>query len=332
MTSNRRGFTLAELIVSLGIICLLLAVALPSMLWIQTASTMKRLDSSAEELFLFLQNEMMYIRADADLSRLSETSTPVENDLRAMSLGDGDLIPQEVFSVMSGKSCYVTYDPKSGALYELFFSESITPEELSELVSEVALHDYAVRQKYRIGYFSATGDTLSLRDNYLEPVIVAHDRGDLWLEISCRGVTAPHETVAVTLELTANGVTAKRDIYDFTIENDVLKARYLVDGFASGDSFTSRFAELGAPETVNAKVNVYVNDNQDRSSENASSAGSLDFCPMFGSLDGNTAEISNVRHLNNIRYLNQTTEPEIIQTRDIDFSLSAEDFFTPAAA
>ena len=66
----KRGFTLYELLISLAIIALLSAIAIPLLVSANASANRRRLDSEAEELFLYSENRIVHLRELGSLSEL----------------------------------------------------------------------------------------------------------------------------------------------------------------------------------------------------------------------------------------------------------------------
>lgn len=83
---QRRGFTLAETLIVVGILAILMALLIPNLIRIQKDLRQKELDAKAEVLYVAVQNQLLKLRASGNMDRYAVYIKDSTNE-------DGDPIP-----------------------------------------------------------------------------------------------------------------------------------------------------------------------------------------------------------------------------------------------
>lgn len=144
MRRGGRGFSLAELLVAVGILAVLLAVAVPSILHYRRELKLTELDDNARAVFMAAQNHLSALRSasvgDLDVSdavgrsagdvpSAAVSGLGAETKLKYVSTDvagaepDWLVLPGSIEGDLSEGSYLVEFDPASGAVYGVFYME-----------------------------------------------------------------------------------------------------------------------------------------------------------------------------------------------------------------
>ena len=244
-TSDKRGFTLMETIVVVAILVILFALSVTGLAALKKSLRQRELDSKAEILYMAAQNRITELQAAG-----FEDSYLYDKDTAngAVKLG---YIPQDAAQdspITADTLCYVRsndksdktkaaswllsadsvdkelwdnhwiieYDPLSGSIYSVFYSEQpITEKNLTDYLNNMRVKQARLRDGARIGYYG--GDvTLTYSTNNLEPRIVIENKEKLTATFYCTRPSA----YALTFQITVKDGFGKT--YTRTVNHDQL--------------------------------------------------------------------------------------------------------------
>lgn len=138
---GRRGFSLTELLLVIGLIAILLAVAVPSVIYYQRELKLTELDDNARAVFVAAQNHLTALRsasagelkvgATTDREALTVPAGATEAGTELMYVSTDVTGAEPGWLVLPGsieadlaEGCYlVEFEPKSGSVYGVFFME-----------------------------------------------------------------------------------------------------------------------------------------------------------------------------------------------------------------
>jgi prepilin-type N-terminal cleavage/methylation domain-containing protein len=169
---RRKGFTMTEMLVTVGIIAVLTAIAIPSIISIKRSLEFKKLNNYAEDIFLAAQSNLVDLKLSGGLTAIqtasSDHSVPRENNA---SFPDDDwsseycyatsadsalmamLLPAgTIDSTLTQHQIMIEYNPYSGNVYAVFYSEG--DEALSY---NNVTRDESARKTMKLGYYSGSG-------------------------------------------------------------------------------------------------------------------------------------------------------------------------------
>lgn len=327
---DKRGFTLLELLVVLAVLTLILAISVPSFTNLAYAMRKKQLDNTAEDLFLLAQNHLAYVKSARSKAILDEADFTDEVNGQAhfyFSNGSGSrLLPE---NALPTGNALVIIDTRTLSVTGVFYSERLSIDELKDFVAGTG----DVRINQYIGYYGGAADAFVPRENLLIPSLVVNDGDELTIDFYCDIDNRPEGaeySASVTLS-NENGAYI-HEIYDLFFENDDplgsrgrVRGSILIDKIAADGAshYMQMIApEMGVSDSITASVRIYqkVADKVDVTAELTAQENAVTFSPMFGEKSGTEVEISNARHLNNLRFLEDSCEVHVTQTADITFS------------
>ncbi len=124
---NRKGFTLAEVLVTVAIILILAGVTFVSVVQYQKNLRLMEMDGTAKEIFIAAQNHLSVAKASGDLDRFAEKAKASGTGTTASTIGT-KLAPAPSYAGNEkGEYYYVIHDVNSG-------SESCTPTGSEEIL------------------------------------------------------------------------------------------------------------------------------------------------------------------------------------------------------
>lgn len=330
MMRNKRGFTLVELLVVLAVLALILAISVPSFTNLSISMKKKQLDDTAADLFLLAQNHLAYVKSARSKAILCEADFTDEVNGQAhfyFSNGSGSCLLPE--NALPAGNVLVIVDIRTLSVTDIFYSERLSIDELKDFAAgtdDVRINQY-------IGYYSGVADVLATREEWLIPTLVVNDGDELTIDFYCNINNRPEgaEYFAKVTLLNENG-TYIHKIHDLIFENDDplgsrgrVRGSILIDKvIADGASHYMQMIapEMGVSDSITASVRIYqkVGDKVDVTAELTAQENAVAFSPLFAEKSGTEVKIANARHLNNLRFLEDSCEAHVTQTADIAFS------------
>ncbi len=219
------GFTLPEVLITLAIIIILLAISMPLVNGLRENLKMLELDTKAKEVYVATQDRLTNLfvsgeyatfkekvealdtatTAAADKRKLGEARKAAPPDYPADSSGATDtkwkdfyyitseddifkkyLISDPTLSAMEG-NFIIEFYPETADVYSVYYSEDHTVDEMIEIYN-AWLYDARAkddRRDFRVGYYSGNSLSVSLIPNSFKPSITVVNGEELYLTISC---------------------------------------------------------------------------------------------------------------------------------------------------
>ena len=306
---GKRGFTLLEMVFALAVVSVLAMVALPSLAAMRKNMVMSRLDQKAEELYLYAQNRISYLRAYGSPTPLNDVITS----------SDSAVFAEEI----DGKSAVLIVDRDSQNAESLYFSEKLSVEELEKLCADGL--DEAERRRLEIGFYGGDGASAAPRELVLRPKIEALNGDDMTLEITCDGLEgALPDEVTVELKISSDDglsmLYRKENFDSITLVDGTLTATLTVDSLNTDKAYMKKLGTIFGVQdslTATAKIICSVPKGYESASEHAQEVCTVDFCPLFEEKNGPNVSVANQRHLSNIQEID-THGIAVSQTENIN--------------
>lgn len=233
--NRRKGFTVAEMLIVVGVIAVLLGIAIPTVVSLSRSMQMSELDASARQIFIAAQNRLTALRAADEVGALN-LKNPVEgtpsdagegfdpsnlywvsqDDLAAdILLPFGSIEPE----VRAGQYV-IELDPTSASVYSVFYSE-----ETFEYAEFFAKRDTAARKNEKpvVGYYG--GAAAIVPELSKIPPIEVEIKNEEELYVLLKNYDPQYEYVVMVNEVGALE-TAKAEKF-----NDILHKQSTADGW-----------------------------------------------------------------------------------------------------
>ena len=178
--NKRKGFTLIETLVTVGIVAVLCGIAIPSIVTMNRSMNERELENSARAVYLAAQSNLAQMRSSGDLEKLAamteaEGAHPIRESGANANLGEDwneqlrytvtgadafDLVlPVNVLdSQLREQQILIEYNPFSGHVYAVFYSEG--EQALSYSVIGDRTNEAALKEK-GIGYYCGGSVTIT---------------------------------------------------------------------------------------------------------------------------------------------------------------------------
>ena len=191
---DRKGFTLAEVLVTVAIILILAGVTFVSVVQYQKNLRLMEMDGTAKEIFIAAQNHLSVAKASGDLDRLVENANKSADGVMKSSIGtklDPSLVSAYAGDTTSGTYYYVIHNVTHGI-------ESFDPNG-SEKIHQMMLP------------FGALDETISASGNYA--IVYELDSASVVAVLYCGAGNASFGNAAV-INFGDDDVSRINDIYN----------------------------------------------------------------------------------------------------------------------
>ena len=208
---SKKGYSVGELLITVAIIVILLAIGVGSLVTIQRNLRQTELDAKAETIYTAVTNRMAMFYA----AGLEDVYQPENSDAKALKAIPGDaseedgltnkslyyftstsslaskLVNEDVLSsdLLNGH-WVVEYNPESGAVWGVYYSEEKIDVSTSYSPSNPYLDDYRVKENRisagaRVGYYGGPGTATSSDTKVLTPKLTIDNGEKLTATIKC---------------------------------------------------------------------------------------------------------------------------------------------------
>ncbi|MGN0169636.1 MAG: type II secretion system protein [Lachnospiraceae bacterium] len=237
-TLSQKGFSLAELLMTVAILVITLAIGIPAVLSIQRNLRQKELDAKAEIIYTAVQNKLSKMRAGGNTSIYQYSSDESNAVFQLADIpGDAD---EDTDHIEQGDICYFTseslriedvtaasvimdqdtvdesllnhhwvieYNPKSASVYAVFYSED-KANCAQEYIADFQKYDYKMRYKdnrledgARVGYYGGGSAAASSTLTTMTPSLKITNAEKLVADISCTLPSAVSDFPVFKVEL-----------------------------------------------------------------------------------------------------------------------------------
>ena len=226
---KEKGYTLAEVLTTVMILIILMAIAVPAIFSIRKNLRQKALDSKAELIYTAVQNNLTKLRNNGNSSLYASsgkatkmqtmpsdatekknlyyaTAAEKENTNKAASvLVTTDTVDEELYS----HYWVVEYNPESASVYAVFYSETRNNDYTTESYNSLRYKEERLADGARVGYYG--GDAVDgSNTSTLAPKVTITNEEKLIASISCLRPDSKPLSFEVTLQDDAdNKVTLK---------------------------------------------------------------------------------------------------------------------------
>lgn len=305
---RRAGFTMAEVLIAVGILAVLLAVAVPGVLTLRRSLKMTELDGSARAIFLAAQNRLTALRcggtaqerllaADSGFASGEGEKRYFEKSTVGAAAENILLPPGAVEEATAGNSYVIVINPRTATVLAVYYAEhgivyADTP----------SLADAAARRSAQVGYYDG-GDIDYGAASVLSTPTLTVDNGDA-LRVTAEPGGLPGELWGKAyLIITVSSLDGKRsqEVYNAVLPN-ADSVSITLDAPETGKQFKDICPSLWPGEQV--RISALVSGSVGGSgavylaSEKATSETSSLFA---GRTESGEAYIANSRHLQNLK-------------------------------
>lgn len=353
---NSKGFTLAEVMITVAIIIILLGLSVPNIIKQQQSLKKMELNRTAEEIYLAVQNSFSNLRLNGSLEKAMQSAsgdyngnypgdylgkTDSDKKFHSMASESDNMYKDyvETFSLKALGMPFAAEYTESGDVYSVFYTEDAGIKAV--LSSAAASGDVGTLNSYRddkkVGYYT----TKSLENSFFEDadklnvsVPAVTDGDKLYVDInianglSYAGVSSnikykvEYKSSGTTVEKEYNGLGAKLD------GDGNLVLRIMLDSLEDNVHFKDVVPGLPSGRKVTMTVkDVTLSGVGDKTiTMETGTAVTAEFNPLFVIANDGSSKIgvSYARHLNNLRseYFtpDANTNYTIEQANDIDVS------------
>ena len=214
---QKKGFTLAEVLTTVLILVILMAVAIPAIFTIRKNIRQKALDHKAELIYTAVQNNLTKLRSNGSSERYAAdkadrlTATPADADggkvlyyvtsdkkentgNAASVLMTEDTVDADLYQ----HYWVVEYDPASASVYAVFYSETRS-DYTTDSYNPLRYKDRRLKDGARVGYYG--GDSIdSSNTSTLAPKITVKNEEKLEIAVTSKRPDSNPLSYIVTLE------------------------------------------------------------------------------------------------------------------------------------
>ena len=223
---KNKGFTLLELIVTVGIISILLSVSIPAAHLMQKSLQFMKMNSVAKEIYISSQNRLTHLKASGQLGSSAGEANGFEKcfesygsqfsrnvndafgrkpgdytsedagwqDLYYLKTDDSGLVsyalPDSAVSQLAGElgTYIIEVNPESGDVYSVYYTEYQTSDDLLDIYMNDVYDNRSKsdRKDYLIGYYSGNDAGSGSIPKGFEPKLTVYNGEELYLRMECK--------------------------------------------------------------------------------------------------------------------------------------------------
>ncbi|MEA4954759.1 MAG: type II secretion system protein [Pseudoflavonifractor sp.] len=320
---NRRGFTLAELLMAVGILAVLLAVAIPGVGAARKSLKLTQLDDTARQIFAAAQNRLISLRAVGEQERVGGTAMTREpEDFPEGMSWDADayfylteenagkLLPTgTIDETVRGGNYIIEYNGSTGMIYGVFYAEeAFSYDELYDLrLSE----DRGARKENKpmVGYYGGADVAReSVGQSELPEAFELVNADELYVRIKPTADSLATGS-AVSYTLTIAGTESRQERSYVFDSSDTLAVSFrtpgvswneadgsyqvLLDSLETGEQFQTLYPGFTPGEDITVSLKAVRGELLPAVAEDRDNS-------LFERRGGNAVSVANRRHLQNL--------------------------------
>jgi prepilin-type N-terminal cleavage/methylation domain-containing protein len=203
--SNRRGFTLTEVLAVVAVLAIVAALAIPAVVKNWRSAKLTKWDETAREIFLSAQNETSEIKAAGLLQEMvqseSNTATTTTTVQLTSSSENAEAYFPQTRTLLStaGGSYVLDLNLLTGDVEDVYYSESegLTPSDIDTMknglensASIASVKNDAVRYAAGIGYYGGAGSSAGADgdSSAVQPECTVVNKEDLYVKLTVPGL------------------------------------------------------------------------------------------------------------------------------------------------
>ena len=337
---QRRGFTLAETLIAVGILVVLMALLIPNLIQMQKSLRQKELDAKAEIIYVAAQNELAKLRSGGNAGKFTALLRGGDDDGVRMLSSNGSLsTANDWLSVATedllhpGHHWVVIYNANTASVVEVFYSENTDFENEYEDYRGPEGAPLTETNRFKkganVGYYNGAmtgGSSTPVPRIILHPNISIDNGEKLIVTLSCSvpdTVDGRNLQFSFTMRDTSGGEYSEEFSGSelSTVDNKVQVSLTLDDLSSGATRFSNLYGTYLTPGD-NLTLDLTVTDTTNSSA--SGSAPQRTTNSLFENVKeaggARTAEIKWGRHLQNLDnssgVTSQITAAELIQTID----------------
>lgn len=319
------GFTMAEVLITVGIVAILLAVAVPGVIAARASLKMTELDATAREIFLAAQNSLTGHKAAGTLEQVGALSGGDPRFLRDGESGMDALLPLGAIDpTVAGNHYIVRLNLEYATVLDVFYSEAGFVGDLAGMTDKeiyVKLHDdTAARKELQVGYYNGGGLDYVPLEQLPAPVVELVNNDELRVNVV---LPADVDLTKTTLTVTVEGLDSGKSV-SFPLKAGAVdrKATKLLDSLVAGEQFSAICPGLTPGEQIRVTARL-------EAAGCLPSSASFETNSLFANRQGDTVFIAYGRHLQNLAVRYSYVDPYIssaLQQSDITWPEAASSF------
>jgi prepilin-type N-terminal cleavage/methylation domain-containing protein len=203
--SNRRGFTLTEVLAVVAVLAIVAALAIPAVVKNWRSAKLTKWDETAREIFLSAQNETSEIKAAGLLQEMvqseSNTATTTTTVQLTSSSENAEAYFPQTRTLLStaGGSYVLDLNLLTGDVEDVYYSESegLTPSDIDTMKNDLensasiaSVKNDAVRYAAGIGYYGGAGSSAGADgdSSAVQPECTVVNKEDLYVKLTVPGL------------------------------------------------------------------------------------------------------------------------------------------------
>ena len=290
------GFTMAEVLITVGIVAILLAVAVPGVIAARASLKMTELDATAREIFLAAQNSLTGHKAAGTLEQVGALSGGDPRFLRDGESGMDALLPLGAIDpTVAGNHYIIRFELEDATVRDVFYSEEGFGGELAGKtdleIYNMLCGDPAARRELRVGYYNGRATGYNRLEQLLSPAIEVINGDELRVNVTVPDYAQYQDKgVKLTVSVETLDGAAHKD-FDLTFGSG--RASLLLDSLEAGKQFSSLCPGItpGAQIRITATLTA---------AGCLPSSASFETNSLFANRQGDTVFIACGRHLQNL--------------------------------